>query len=116
MKNYTYRKIYTYRTFKAKVCKDFGGNHYIDFQYEILFVVFKMKSMELLNRNLYLGINLTKMIQLQYQQLDRHKMIYQYDATEIYIAPQMNLINLEDMGTSIEFKDFPLFSSNETHF
>ena len=55
------------------------------------------------------------MIQLQYQQLDRHKMIYQYDATEIYIAPQMNLINLEDMGTSIEFEDFPHFSLNETH-
>ena len=29
-------KVYTYRTFKAKVCKDFGGNNYIDFQYEIL--------------------------------------------------------------------------------
>ena len=53
---------------------------------------------------------LTKMIQLQYLQLDRHKMIYQYDATEIYMTPQMNLINLEDMGTSIEFKDFPRFS------
>ena len=24
-------KFYTYRTFKAKVCKDFGGNNYIDF-------------------------------------------------------------------------------------
>ena len=22
-------KVYTYRTFKAKVCKDFGGNNYI---------------------------------------------------------------------------------------
>ena len=50
------------------------------------------------------------MIQLQYQQLDRHKMVYQYDATEIYNVPQMNLTNLEDMGKSIESKDFPYFS------
>ena len=46
--------------------------------------------------------NLPIMIQLQYQQLDRHKMIYQYDATEIYNVPQMNLTSLEDMGKSIE--------------
>ena len=51
------------------------------------------------------------MIQLQYQQLDRHKMVNQYDIpTEIYNVPKMNLTNLEDMGKSIEFKDFPHFS------
>ena len=32
-------KVYTNRTFKAKVCKNFGGNNYRDFQYEILSVV-----------------------------------------------------------------------------